>query len=766
MPNCIIMGCPHKTGNNQKFPGIVLHSFPSSIERIKKWILQTGQVFQDPDTLANKIYEGKKTDTFRMCSAHFTKDSYIFTAQKRFLKHNALPAIFPQATEGKALIDEQKIVGKRKKKCERLEGKNVSSFICSRCLMSENIYEGKIMVDAGTQTDSDVQQTPVLPMTQAVLMLSVPFQSYCTQQITPLIKQPAHTTGSHSMVSYNSQDLLKNTDFHCPLVATSTQSFPHAVVEKGDLHISVSSHHNKDYNCIEESSPNSEVMSVQSQEDADSSTLQKMVRGRKLLVFEDCLDCLIYMVKCRGASGCTKVVKRFNKEYRGSAVIVRGQCEDGHLFKIWESQPRVRRFFAGNVLMAASMFCSGLRYQEARDFFNTLGLRHISGQKYHRLRKSSVYPAVRAAWEKEHKHVIQELLDKPISLCGDSQYGSSGPHTDHCIYMLSDSITDKIVDFEIIPSAPGQTLMDMERHGLELCMSRTIAEGLDVACFASDRYESVVEAMKENYGHVDHQFNVRRYAKRILKKLRAASRSRFCESIRPWIRTMYDHFLWSVQTSEHNADLLREKWLSVLHHIVNEHCWEQGRLYKQCEHEDLSQKTERETLWLKPGSPSFQKVQQIVSDPQLIEDLKHLTWNCHTMDHSHVLKFRTSGPHSGISDIVTRMKLAALRHNHMVGGRKAEVRAPSRTSTADDIAKGQHMTTKEENKWPPVCDPMNYDLWPLMEGVLKICEGKKTTSYISKAFSIPPSVSMTGRPNAAFAGHSSRIGFKRRKCEN
>lgn len=759
MPNCIIMGCPHKTGNNQKFPGIVLHSFPSSIERIKKWILQTGQVFQDPDTLANKIYEGKKTDTFRMCSAHFTKDSYIFTAQKRFLKHNALPAIFPQATEGKPLIDEQKIVGKRKKKSERVEPKNISSFICSRCLMSENIYEGKILVDAGTQTENDMlnhlqksQQAPVLPMTQAVLMLSVPLQSYCTQQITPLIKQPAHTLPSHSVHGYNTQDLIKNIDFHNSCAATSSQSFSDPLVENGDLQFSVSSHHNKDYNRMEESYPQSEVsVSVQSQENTQNYTWQKIVQGRKLFVFEDCLDSLMYMVKCQGSLGCSKVVKRFNKEYRGSAVIIRGQCEDGHFFKIWESQPKVNRFFAGNVLMAASLFYSGLRYQEACDFFNTLGLRHISEKKYHHFRKYYCNPAVDAAWEKEHKNVTQELQGRPVSLSGDRKYGTTGPNAEHCIYMLSDTITEKIVDFEIIQSTPFQSLMDMEKHGLEVCMSRTIAEGLDVAFFASDRYECIVETMKENYGHVDHQFNVQCYAKSILKKLKDASRLRFCASIRPWIRNIYGHFLWSIQTSENNQDLLREKWLSVLHHIVNKHSWEEGCLYKQCEHEDLSQKTLRETLWLKPGSPSFQKVQEIVTDPQLIEDLKHLTWNFHSRNssifHSNALKLRTRAPPAGIIELDVRMKLAALKHNYNVGQRKTKVRVLGRKSTSDDPARRKSMATREKRKWlvRTVTEQKNYDyLWPVMEGVLGMCEGKKTILCIPKATSIAPHVPVAG----------------------
>ncbi|XP_056405425.1 uncharacterized protein LOC130297234 [Hyla sarda] len=95
MPNCIVLGCPHRCGNKNQSPEVILHCFPQTLDRIKDWLLRTGQIYEDLDGLAQRIYESKKTNPYRLCSAHFTIDSYIINATKRILRPNALPSIFP-----------------------------------------------------------------------------------------------------------------------------------------------------------------------------------------------------------------------------------------------------------------------------------------------------------------------------------------------------------------------------------------------------------------------------------------------------------------------------------------------------------------------------------------------------------------------------------------------------------------------------------------------------------------------------------------------
>ncbi|KAM4033771.1 uncharacterized protein ACNLHF_020581 [Anomaloglossus baeobatrachus] len=92
MPSCIVKGCSFSW--KKKNPAITIHAFPRSKEMIKAWLMQTGQDFGDIDAFTDKVFEGKKTDAFRICSQHFTPDSYTNEGMRKSLKKDAVPTIF------------------------------------------------------------------------------------------------------------------------------------------------------------------------------------------------------------------------------------------------------------------------------------------------------------------------------------------------------------------------------------------------------------------------------------------------------------------------------------------------------------------------------------------------------------------------------------------------------------------------------------------------------------------------------------------------
>ncbi|XP_071970138.1 uncharacterized protein [Engystomops pustulosus] len=123
MPTCIINQCSSKTGKKGQSPHIILHPFPKDLTRIYRWLFHTGQQFSDIDQLANRIKAENKTQKFRLCSEHFSRDSYLWNATTRNLRREAVPTIFPPVEEGEDLIEEslKKKVYKRKRVVEEVQ---------------------------------------------------------------------------------------------------------------------------------------------------------------------------------------------------------------------------------------------------------------------------------------------------------------------------------------------------------------------------------------------------------------------------------------------------------------------------------------------------------------------------------------------------------------------------------------------------------------------------------------------------------------------
>ncbi|CAJ0926800.1 unnamed protein product [Ranitomeya imitator] len=108
MPSCLVNQCNSNTGRKGQSEQIILHPFPKNISRITVWLQQTGQIFKDLNALAQKILDGNKQNKYRLCSLHFTPESYIINVNHRgkSLSCHAVPSIFPNVKEGENVIEE------------------------------------------------------------------------------------------------------------------------------------------------------------------------------------------------------------------------------------------------------------------------------------------------------------------------------------------------------------------------------------------------------------------------------------------------------------------------------------------------------------------------------------------------------------------------------------------------------------------------------------------------------------------------------------
>ncbi|KAM5158362.1 uncharacterized protein ACMZJ9_009660 [Mantella aurantiaca] len=771
MPKCIITKCPHRTGGKPTNPTVTLHGFPNSIERIKQWLLQTGQTFQHLDELADIILEGKRCDLYRMCSTHFVEDSYVNTGKRKKLKRTSVPTIFPEPAEGRSLIEELHIIeSKNKENQTDVEG---GSSICFLCGMSPNVASGKKMLDQSTQTEwgptvSQIQHIYLVAHATPNVEIA---KSQETAYSNPLACMPFECMEGPSNEN-NIRALLID-----PLSTFLEFNVPQQPAQIEDQHTqgnilsftsggskleetTIDQRQGDDYRPLQENVHGSVIH--------HGDPIAEMVNESKYIVFEQCLDNLLHKVKCQDPSGCSKVVHKYNKEFHGSAVIIRGRCEDGHYFRIWESQPKINRFYAGNILLAASLVTTEQNFRQIQAFLKCFGVRHISEKKFHQYQKCFIFPAIHDYWKAQQDLVQSDLQDNPVAVCGNGQCNSFGHNTKYCVYTMMDMISDKILDIEVVQGTKCTSFNELERHGFDICMSRAVSRRQDMAFFVSDRYINVRKLMRTKYKNISHQYDVCRYVKCLKSKLTFASHGHSGISIKPWISKIVKHFWWSIQTSNGNAALLKEKWLSLLKHIQNIHTWQDGVLYHKCAHVALSKEAHSETLWLKEGTVAFDKVSKIICNPELMEDLDHLVWNCRTdalkVFHSNVLKCCSKCIHISIDAMETRTRLAAISQNCNIDQMPTAFRATSTTTPLGT----KLVKTKRRKKW--LLHTMkesvtNTHLIPILQDILRIAEGTKTSTWVPKGPLMPSNmikIEKSDKFNVAATQFSSFIYRKKR----
>ena len=76
--------------------------------------------------------------------------------------------------------------------------------------------------------------------------------------------------------------------------------------------------------------------------------------------------------------------------------------------------------------------------------------------------------------------------------------------------------------------------------------------------------------------------------------------------------------------------MLCEKWTSIIFHSQDVHEWNSNTLFQNCEHGPLFLYERVHKVCLKPDAESFIKLQEIVFNPRLLNDLECLVEFSHT----------------------------------------------------------------------------------------------------------------------------------------
>ena len=383
---------------------------------------------------------------------------------------------------------------------------------------------------------------------------------------------------------------------------------------------------------------------------------------QKYLVFRSCLSSLF-----KHCLSCGDMVSSFEESTSGSLLTVKLFCINGHK-SFWNSQPFINKIPAGNLLTSSAILFSGNTFSRINQLASFLKLKFFSHVTYYNIQRKYLFPVVNKAWVEEKAELINSIKEEgvPVNLSGDGRCDSPGHNAKYGTYTLM-SEAGKILSFNIVQVTEVTSSNAMEREGFERCYQDLKDNEVDIHRIATDRHVSIASTMAKNHQETLHQFDVWHFAKSISKKLSKKASLKGHEDLKPWIKSVTLHLWWCSATCEGSEDVLREKWESILNHIVNKHTWNGNTYFHKCCHPDLTTRQIRKKKWLKPDSLAFVALEKVVLDKRLSKDIAKLTEFCHTGElevfHSLMLKYCPKREHFSYQGMLARTQLAALDQN-------------------------------------------------------------------------------------------------------
>lgn len=293
----------------------------------------------------------------------------------------------------------------------------------------------------------------------------------------------------------------------------------------------------------------------------------------------------------------------------------------------------------------------------------------------------------------------------------------------------------------------------METEALDRSVDFITSCGLKIKTLATDRHTGVRSLMKQKYPEIDHQFDVWHMSKNITKKLHRKALSKEANELMPWIRCISNHLFYCSETCCGDPQLLKEKWMSCIHHVVNRHHFS-GECMTQCEHGE----TDDDIDWMTPDSSAHKALKSVVLDRRLLTDIEKLTGFCHTgqleVYHSMLLKYAPKREHFHYGGMNARLQLAALDHNHNVD--RDLVR------DKDDNPVLRQVFSKARKQWTvrQIYDDKQYDyLDELLSKIVARRHDKTVNMDDPSTTTLRQNIATTDRPDRVYAlqHHHSRL---------
>ncbi|XP_028417304.1 uncharacterized protein LOC114541702 isoform X2 [Dendronephthya gigantea] len=257
--------------------------------------------------------------------------------------------------------------------------------------------------------------------------------------------------------------------------------------------------------------------------------------------------------------------------------------------------------------------------------FNFCNLQYFSSILFNQYQKLYIIPAINDYWEEHKQKCWKERENKEVILSGDGRNDSPGHSAQYCTYSLADTNDRAILQMNVVDvrEAAGKS-NNMERIGFEKKMDTLLAPPIVMKEVVTDGHIEIAALMKreEKYKEVTHQNDVWHGAKNIARKITTAAKSTDNADLTLWAPSIRNHFWYCSKTCANDSKNLKDKWIGILHHVVDEHEWvlEEGVNGGKCEHDPLNE-SERKKPWLKKESSAHKALAKIILDTRFLNTL-------------------------------------------------------------------------------------------------------------------------------------------------
>ncbi|CAB4021741.1 Hypothetical predicted protein [Paramuricea clavata] len=292
-------------------------------------------------------------------------------------------------------------------------------------------------------------------------------------------------------------------------------------------------------------------------------------------------------------------------------------AENEHYFE-WTTGPSLFKMPAFHLLLASGILVTGMESAKVLRLFNVLNIPNVKRQQLSKILKNYVVTAVYKVWQVEQSARLREIEDEPTIIVSDMRVDSRG----HSGLFGSGSTLEMkrnaILDTQVIKSTEVKNSNAMELEFLKRQLKCLEDNKVQVAKLVTDPHIQVSSYMANEKPDIGHSYDIWHVAKGEKKKLIKVTKKKKFRSIKPWIGSIVNHIYWVGDLSS-TEDERKEKWHSILNHIVNIHKHDGHKIFVECLHGTL----ERE--WLKQGSASYKKLEEMLTRPRLITAIRKLS---------------------------------------------------------------------------------------------------------------------------------------------